>query len=116
MGARGAIIMSFFGVMFASLTFALQTRWNGPLLFLPFILTVALSIMAIQTMRSPGNGIVPSRRATRVILWSSFGEGLGLFIVANVVINLGHPEILLPVMALVVGVHFLPTVFVPQSF
>lgn len=33
---------------------------------------------------------------------------LGLFLVANIVINLHRPDLLLPSMALVVGLHFLP--------
>jgi len=35
-------------------------------------------------------------------------EGLGIFIGINVVINLGHPELAIPVLALVVGLHFFP--------
>ncbi|MDP9047253.1 MAG: hypothetical protein M3N14_03900 [Bacteroidota bacterium] len=35
-------------------------------------------------------------------------EGLGIFIAINVVINLGHPELQIPVIALVVGLHFYP--------
>lgn len=35
-------------------------------------------------------------------------EGLGIFIGINLVVNLGHPELAIPVMALVVGLHFFP--------
>jgi hypothetical protein len=35
-------------------------------------------------------------------------EGLGIFIGINVVVNLGHPELTMPVLALVVGLHFFP--------
>src|ERR1700761_7052807 len=35
-------------------------------------------------------------------------EGLGIFIGINIVNNLGHPDLLFPVMALVVGLHFFP--------
>ena len=35
-------------------------------------------------------------------------EGLGIFIGINIVVNLGHPELAIPVMALVVGLHFYP--------
>jgi hypothetical protein len=35
-------------------------------------------------------------------------EGLGIFIGINVVANLGHPELTIPVIALVVGLHFFP--------
>ncbi|WP_158994032.1 hypothetical protein [Mucilaginibacter sp. L196] len=35
-------------------------------------------------------------------------EGLGIFIGINIVTNLGHPELAVPVIALVVGLHFYP--------
>jgi hypothetical protein len=35
-------------------------------------------------------------------------EGLGIFIAINVVINLGHADLTIPVIALVVGLHFYP--------
>jgi len=35
-------------------------------------------------------------------------EGLGIFIGINIVVNLGHPELAIPVLALVVGLHFYP--------
>ena len=35
-------------------------------------------------------------------------EGLGIFIAINVVNNIGHPELDIPVIALVVGLHFFP--------
>lgn len=36
------------------------------------------------------------------------GEGLGIFIGINVVNNLGYPDLVIPVIALVVGLHFFP--------
>ncbi|CAN5231427.1 hypothetical protein BH09BAC6_BH09BAC6_14130 [soil metagenome] len=35
-------------------------------------------------------------------------EGLGIFIGINIVNNLGHPELDIPVIAMVVGLHFFP--------
>jgi len=35
-------------------------------------------------------------------------EGLGIFIGINVVVNLGYPQLTIPVIALVVGLHFFP--------
>jgi len=35
-------------------------------------------------------------------------EGLGIFIGINIVVNIGHPELTIPVLALVVGLHFYP--------
>jgi hypothetical protein len=36
------------------------------------------------------------------------GEGIGIFVAVNVVTNLHHRELIVPAIALVVGLHFLP--------
>jgi membrane protein implicated in regulation of membrane protease activity len=111
MGAWGAIIMSFFGSVFCAMTLAIHFHWPGASLALPFLAFAAIAIAAALVIRRPGDGIRPSPRADRAIMWSSIGEGVGLFLAANLVINLGHRDLLLPAMALVVGLHFLPIAF-----
>jgi hypothetical protein len=111
MGAWGAIIMSFFGALFAALTLGFQFHWTGLKLGLPFALFAIIALAAALVIRRPGEGISPSKQAERVIMWSSIGEGVGLFLAANLVINLGHREMLLPAMAVVVGLHFLPMAY-----
>ncbi|GLQ87682.1 hypothetical protein GCM10007898_12490 [Dyella flagellata] len=44
-------------------------------------------------------------------MWSSVGEGFGILVAINIVKNIGHPEWVVPAMALVVGLHFLPMAF-----
>src|SRR4051812_40304652 len=78
MGAWGAIIMSFFGAFFASLTLYWQYDVKGPVLAVPFLVFAAIGLAAVQVLRLPGIGFVPSERAERAIMWSSIGEGLGL--------------------------------------
>jgi hypothetical protein len=111
MGSWGAIIMGFFGALFAAMTLAVQLGWTGAALGLPFLVFAVIALCAVATIRRPGEGIRPSPQQERVIMWSSIGEGVGLFVAANLVINLGHHEWLLPAMALVVGLHFLPMAF-----
>ncbi len=108
MGAWGGIITGFFGGVFAAITLALRFGWTGPSLGLPFIASAAIALAAVVTLRRPGPAILRSRQAGRVIMYSTIGEGIGLLLATNLVINLGHPELLLPVVALVVGLHFLP--------
>jgi hypothetical protein len=108
MGAWGAIIMGFFGAVFAAVTLAWQYHVAGLVLAAPFAAFAAIALAAAYVLRLPGTGVEPSERAGRVIMWSSIGEGVGLFVAANVVQNLHRPELLLPAMALVVGLHFLP--------
>ena len=111
MGGWGAIIMSFFGACFASLTLYWQYDSTGLVLALPFLGFAAVALAAVHVLRLPGTGIVPSQRAERAIMWSTIGEGVGLFLASNIVMNLHRPELLLPAMALVVGLHFLPIAY-----
>ncbi len=111
MGAWGGVIMSFFGAVFAALTLSWQVHLTGAGLALPFAVFAAIGLAAAYVIRLPGAGVVVSPRAERAIMWSSIGEGVGLFLAANIVINLQRPELLLPAMALVVGLHFLPIAY-----
>ena len=108
MGAWGAIIMSFFGAAFAALTLYWQYGVADFTLVVPFFVFVAIGLAALHVLRRPGVGLVPCPRAERVLMWASIGEGVGLFLAGNIVMNLHRPEWLLPAMALVVGLHFLP--------
>jgi hypothetical protein len=110
-GAWGAVIMSFFGAVFASLTLYWQWHIGGLALVAPFGVFAIIGLIAAYVVRLPGDGIKPSAKAGRAIMWSSIGEGVGLFIASNIVINLHRADLLLPVMALVVGLHFLPIAF-----
>lgn len=111
MGAWGAMIMGFFGAMFAALTLSWHWHVTGPALGLPFIGFALIALVAVVIIRAPGTGMVASGKAGRVIMWSTIAEGVGLFLAANIVVNLHHPDLLLPAMALIVGLHFLPIAF-----
>lgn len=111
MGAWGALIMSFFGAVFASLTLYWQWGVAGLVLALPFLIFVVIGLAALYVIAIPDEGIKPSAKEEKAIMWSSIGEGVGLFLAANIVINLHRPDLLLPAMALVVGLHFLPIAF-----
>ncbi len=100
--------MGFFGAFFASMTLYWQFNVAGLVLAIPFVGFGIIVLAAVRVIRRPGNGIVPSERAERAIMWSSIGEGVGLFLASNIVMNLHHPELLLPAMALIVGLHFVP--------
>lgn len=103
--------MGFFGAVFAALTMFWQYHVGGLALGIPFMIFVAIGLAATYVLRLPGVGIVPSKQAERVIMWSSAAEGVGLFLAANLVINIHRPDLLLPAMALIVGLHFLPIAF-----
>ena len=111
MGATGAVIMSFFAAVFASMALAIRSGWHTSLPFLPFLIFAGIAIAARVLSRRAGQRPDAPKRTGRVILWSSVAEGVGIFVAANVVANLGHPELLLPAIALVVGLHFLPMAY-----
>jgi len=111
MGVWGAIIMGFFGAVFAAATLALPLQWTGAAIGLPFVGFAVILVAAIVVIRQPGTGFTLSRQGRRAILWSSTAEGIGIFLAVNIVNNLGHPEWLLLAMALVVGLHFLPIAY-----
>ena len=108
MSGRGAVILSFFGSVFIALTMYWQWNVTGIALAFPFIVFAILGSLAVYVIRLPGGGDALSKKTQRVIVWSSMAEGLGIFIGIDIVINLHRPEWQLPVMALVVGLHFLP--------
>jgi len=111
MGARGAVIMGFFGAVFAALTMHLQWQLDAAMLALPFIVFLAIGAAAMHTLGLKGNGIVLTERTKKALMWSSTGEGIGIFLASNVVTNLHRPDLLLPAIALVVGLHFLPIAY-----
>ena len=111
MGARGAVIMGFFGAVFAALTMRLQWHVGGAILALPFVVFLTIWAAAAHTMGLEGSGIVLSERTKKALVWSSIGEGFGIFVASNVVANLHRPDLLLPAIALVVGLHFLPIAY-----
>jgi len=110
-GAWGGLIMGFFGAVFAALTLYWQWHLSGVVVAAPFMGFAVIALAATYVIRSPNEGMRPSPKAERAIMWSSIGEGIGLFLAANIVVNLHRPELLLPSMALVVGLHFLPIAF-----
>ena len=108
MGSWGAIIMGFFGAVFAIATLNWQWHISGWLLALPVAVALAIWLAAACVIRLPGEGLSLSPEAARAIRWSSIGEGIAIPIAMIVIANTGHPELALPAIALIVGPHFLP--------
>lgn len=103
--------MSFFGAVFFALTLAWQWHVSGLALILPFLIPAIIGSAALYVLRQPGVGHDLSGKAKRTLIWASTGEGIGIFVAINIVMNLHRPEWRLPAMALVVGLHFLPIAY-----
>ena len=112
MGARGAMVLGFFGALFAALTLYWQWHLSGPVLAVPFVVFIGICWWASRVARLPGVGVVPSARVRRSIKYSTVAEGIGLCAAANILILFGRIDLLLPTMALIVGLHFLPIALV----
>jgi hypothetical protein len=108
LSARGAIIMSFFGSLFATLTLLWEWKLSGPILALPFATFLLIAALALHVLKMPGPGYELSKAAKKAVVWSSIAEGVGFFLVSQVLLNIHRLDLLLPGMALVVGLHFLP--------
>ncbi|WP_448662405.1 DUF7010 family protein [Sphingomonas sp. CJ20] len=71
---------------------------------------VAISAAILLWTRHASDGSEDADRShvgRLVAIWSS-AEGVAIFVAANVLINLHMAERLLPTMAIIVGLHFLP--------
>lgn len=77
MGAWGALIMSFFGAAFASFTLYWHLNFSGIALAVPFLVFLLISLAAMYVIRLSGDGIKPTPKEERAIMWSSIGEGIG---------------------------------------
>lgn len=108
MGTTGALIMGFFGAVFAAMALAWPLGLPIATAAAPLLVFALILIAALAVARGPGATSGLSPHAARVVMWSSIAEGIGIFVGINIVINLGHRDWTLPVIALMVGLHFLP--------
>jgi len=115
--ATGLCLMSFFTLVWTGIAYGglySGNYWAVLLIFPAFC--VVFIINAIRLFRvakyfpeitSPED--IAREKKTGMRFGIIFGaEGLLIFLGINIVVNLGHPELTVPVMALVVGLHFFP--------
>lgn len=111
MGFWGAVIMSIAGTIFFMVTINVLASAHIGLLSLPVLILAAFLVYAFRIRRRLTNLRTLTKKASNVVTWSSAGEGIGILIAINVVKNIGHPEWIIPAVAFVVGLHFLPMAF-----
>ena len=117
MRSIGALVMGSFGALWSAAGLALSSApaWAWTVLAIVFL---AFGVRALQLRREtpPAAEPLPAaiaerrRRGNRIFAWTSFGEGLGIFLAVNIVANLGHPQWQPAAAMLVVGLHFFPQV------
>ncbi len=110
MGSTGAVIMGFFAGMFCILALGPAIGWTNPLFLIP-IAILGLIILRVIALSRKGSAKFATPRAESVIMWSSIGEGIAIPIVVTALVLLGHHDLILPGIAVVVGLHFLPMAY-----
>ena len=115
--ATGLVMMAAFTLIWAGIAFGglHETNYWFALLVFP-IFSVLFIVNAVKLFRVAkyfpkltSEADIAERKKTGKWFGIIFGaEGLGIFIGINLVVNLGYPDLAIPVMALVVGLHFFP--------
>lgn len=75
-----------------------------PSIIFTFIIITAKKGNKTSAVRSKSGG----RRVGRLVGFASGVEGILIIVTVNVLTNIGKPELLLPIIAIIVGLHFLP--------
>ncbi|HEY2581809.1 MAG TPA: hypothetical protein VGI43_08385 [Mucilaginibacter sp.] len=115
--AAGLLMMAVFTLMWSGIAFEglLHTNYWAVLLVFP-VLAVLFVVSAIKLFgianhypKLKSEADIALGKKTDMWFGIIFGaEALLIFIAVNVVINIGHPDLIIPVIALVVGLHFYP--------
>lgn len=115
--ASGLTMMSLFTLIWAGIAYGGLKDTNYWIVLIVFpALSILFAVNAAKLFKAAKNFPKVTSEADiaeekRMGKWFGiiFGaEGLGIFIGINIVNNLGHPELAIPVLALVVGLHFFP--------
>jgi hypothetical protein len=73
------------------------------------VISVLLIFIARRRLRgAPALSPEDAKRTGRVVGWAAGGEGLAIAVVANLLILNGQRAFVLPAIAIIVGLHFLP--------
>jgi len=112
MGPWGAIIMSVFAAILGAVGIASKTDGFGWAILLPLAISAVLTWWAIVRLGSErADETTADKRVGRIVMWASVGEGVGIFVLANVFANVGLAARLVPGIAAIVGLHFVPMAY-----
>jgi hypothetical protein len=115
--ATGMLMMAFFTLMWAGIAFGGLdgTAYAFTLLIFPVLaglfVVKGMSLYKLAKYFPELTSEADIAEEKKMGKWFGiiFGaEGLGIFIGINIVINLGHPDLVISTIALVVGLHFFP--------
>jgi hypothetical protein len=115
--ASGLLMMAFFTILWSCIAYHGLEKTNYWYILLAFpICTVLFIIDAIKLFKAAkfypkltSEADIAEEKKMKKWFGIIFGaEGLGILIGINIVTNIGHADLVIPVIALVVGLHFYP--------
>jgi hypothetical protein len=115
--ATGLLMMTFFTGLWSGIAYGgMQLspfRFVLILFLFLMLLFVVNGIRFFRTAKHFPDSVSPEDVAEKKRMGKWFGiifgaEGLGIFLAVNIVINLGHSDLIIPAIALVVALHFYP--------
>lgn len=112
MGPLGAIVMSVFAAILGAVGIASKTGGFGWAILLPIVISAVLIWRGIERLGSDrAANAAQDKRVGRIVMWASAAEGVGIFVVANVLMNAGLAARIVPGVAAIVGLHFVPMAY-----
>jgi hypothetical protein len=114
--ASGLLMMAFFTAVWAGIAYgSLAGKSNVilivfcPLIFIFILAAIYFFVISKRFPKLSNEADKAERKKTGMWFGIIFGaEGLVIFIAVSVVVNLGHADLAIPVIALIVGLHFYP--------
>ena len=105
----GAMVMSAFAAVWCLVGISGVERVSRAFYLVPILITGAIIALAVryQAQRTPpASGERP--RIGRVVGIASGVEGIAILVTVRVLVTTRHPTLIAPVVAIIVGLHFVP--------
>jgi hypothetical protein len=117
MGSRtGIVILSIFATLWLAISKLNLAPITWPVIFGGACVSSFLIFLSYRLPRqSSAVSAAESKRVGRIYMWSSIGEGIGIFLIVNILANVGLADRFMAGIALAVGLHFIPpAVLIPR--
>ena len=112
MSITGALILGFFATVWWVIGLRAAGHGAAVVYPVPIVVAAAIGFAAWRQGRRGDVGEVEDAgekaRRDRLVGWASAGEGIAIFIAANVLVNTGHRGAVASAVAIIVGAHFVP--------
>jgi hypothetical protein len=100
----GMVILDLFAAVWAAAAILVA---HHPLWWVAAPVAISAAILLWARTKGGAAGASPGHVGRIVGIWSAV-EGVAMFLAANVLINSGHSDAVMPAFAIIVGLHFVP--------